>query len=131
MAVDAVQNFGPHRLGWTSGKGGVSGRFRPAREQGSAAGLAPPIASARMEHLMTIRLLTITTVLSTMASVAAYAGYGTAGGAGWNQVAADAAARYYAAQGKCYPVNGPCAAPPILHPYRPPHAAQQHKRQLH
>ena len=81
---------------------------------------------------MTTRLLPIATAVSlTMASVAAYAGYGTTG-TGWNQVAADAAAHAYAAEGKCYPFNGPCPAPQsTLHPCRTPHATQQHKRQLH
>jgi len=63
-----------------------------------------------------------------MASGAAYAGYGSAG-VGWNQVAADEAARAYAAEGKCYPINGPCPQP--LHPSQSPRATQQHKRQLH
>ena len=81
---------------------------------------------------MTTRLLLIATAVSlTMASVAAYAGYGTTG-TGWSQPAADGAARAYAAEGKCYPINGPCPAPPpTLHPYRTPHATQQHKPQLH
>jgi len=80
---------------------------------------------------VTIRLLTITAVLLTMTSVAAYAGYGTAG-TGWNQVAADQAARAYAAEGKCYPVNGPCSAPqPAPHLHRTPHVTQPHKWQPH
>jgi hypothetical protein len=66
---------------------------------------------------MTIRLLTITAVTLSVVSGTAYAGK-----SGWNQVAADAAARAYAAEGKCYPANGPCPAPqPILHPYRTPY----------
>jgi hypothetical protein len=80
---------------------------------------------------MTTRLLIIAAVSLTMVSFAAYAGYST-GGTGWSQPAADGAARAYAAEGKCYPFNGPCPAPqPTLHPYRTPHATQQHKRQLH
>ena len=75
---------------------------------------------------MRIQLLAITAVALTIASGAAYAGYGV-GGTGWNQVAADEAARAYAAEGKCYPANGPCPPPhPALHPYRTPHV--QHKR---
>jgi len=91
----------------------------------------PPEASARMENIVTIRLLTVTAVLLTTTSVAAYAGYGTAG-TGWNQVAADQAARAYAAEGKCYPVNGPCSAPqPAPHLHRTPHVTQPHKWQPH
>ena len=52
---------------------------------------------------MTTRLLLIATAVSlTMASVAAYAGYGTTG-TGWNQAAADAATRAYAAEGNAIP----------------------------
>jgi uncharacterized low-complexity protein len=80
---------------------------------------------------VTIRLLTITAVSLTMTSVAAYAGYGTAG-TGWNQVAADQAARAYAAEGKCYPFNGPCSAPqPAPHLHRTPHGTQPRKWQPH
>jgi len=91
-----------------------------------------PAPDLRQTHerstLVRIRLLTITAVSLIMASGSAYAGYGSAG-PGWNQVAADAAARAYAAEGKCFPANGPCpAAPPTLHPYRDPHT--KHKRQL-
>jgi hypothetical protein len=72
---------------------------------------------------MTIRLLTITAVTLSVVSGAAYAGK-----PGWNQVAADAAARAYAAEGKCYPANGPCPAPqPTLLPYRTPHV---HNRKI-
>jgi uncharacterized low-complexity protein len=79
---------------------------------------------------VTIRPLTITAVLLIVASGTAHAGYGSAG-IGWNQVAADGAARAYAAEGKCYPANGRCAASqPTLHPYQSPHATQR-KRQLH
>jgi len=49
---------------------------------------------------------------------------------GWNQVAATAAARAYAAEGKCYPVNGPCPAPRgTAHPYKSAHVhtTRQHK----
>jgi hypothetical protein len=76
---------------------------------------------------MMIRLLPIiTAVFLTVACGVAYAGK-----PGWNQVAADAAARAYAAEGKCYPANGPCpASQPTLHPYRTP-IAHQHKRQSH
>jgi hypothetical protein len=78
---------------------------------------------------VTIRLLTMTAVSLIMASGSAFAGFGSSG-PGWNQVAADEAARAYAAEGKCYPINGPCPGPQAtLHPYRPPHAT--HKRQLH
>jgi len=78
---------------------------------------------------VTIRLLTMTAIWLIIASGSAFAGFGSSG-PGWNQVAADGAARAYAAEGKCYPINGPCPAPqPTLHPYRPPHAT--HKRQLH
>jgi hypothetical protein len=74
---------------------------------------------------MTIRLLTIITVVSlTILS-------GTAGArdSGWNQVAADEAARAYAAEGKCYPLNGPCSAPtltaqPLKHPHRTMHKSR-------
>ena len=109
-------------------------RFAVSSASGiGCAGLRPTRSGKRKNgELMTTRLLLIATAVSlTMASVAAYAGYGTTG-TGWNQVAADAAARAYAAEGKCYPINGPCPAPPpTLHPYRTPHATQQHKRQLH
>jgi hypothetical protein len=80
-------------------------------------------AVRKMEDIMTIRLLTITAVTLSVVSGAAYAGK-----PGWNQVAADAAARAYAAEGKCYPANGPCPAPqPTLHPYRTPHV---HNRKI-
>jgi hypothetical protein len=45
---------------------------------------------------MIIRLLTITAVTLSLASDAAHAGK-----PGWNQVAAESAARAYAAEGKC------------------------------
>jgi hypothetical protein len=84
-----------------------------------------------MENIVMIRLLTIAAISLTMTSIAAYAGYGTAG-TGWNQVAADQAARAYAAEGKCYPFNGPCSSPqPTLHLHRTPRATQPHKWQLH
>jgi len=80
-----------------------------------------------------MRPLTIAAVcLMTVVAGPAYVGAAAARGAGWNQAAADAAARAYAAEGKCYPFNGPCPAPPrILHPHRAPHlyATQQHKPQ--
>jgi hypothetical protein len=63
---------------------------------------------------MVIRLVPIATaVFLAVVSGPAYArfGVGTAGGAGWSQPAADGAARAYAAEGKCYPINGPCPAP--------------------
>jgi len=79
-----------------------------------------------------IRLLLLTISAVTIASGAAHAGFGISGGTGWSQPAADGAARAYAAEGKCYPINGPCPAPqPTLHPYRTPHTTQQHRRQLH
>jgi uncharacterized low-complexity protein len=99
--------------------------------KGVARARPPDQASARMEKIVTIRLLTITALSLTMTSVTAYAGYGTAG-TGWNQVAADQAARAYAAEGKCYPFNGPCSAPqpaPRLH--RTPYATQPRKWQPH
>jgi hypothetical protein len=70
--------------------------------------------------------------LITIVSGRAYVGSAAARGAGWNQVAADAAGRAYAAEGKCSPFNGPC---PALrgspHAYRTPrlYATQQHKLQ--
>jgi hypothetical protein len=55
---------------------------------------------------MTMRLLPImTAVFLNIAPGASDACCGT-----WNQVAADEAARAYAAEGKCYPINGPCPA---------------------
>jgi len=62
---------------------------------------------------MVIRLVPIATaVFLAVVSGPAYArfGGGTAGGTGWSQPAADGAARAYAAEGKCYPINGPCPA---------------------
>jgi hypothetical protein len=47
-----------------------------------------------MENVMMIRFLTITAVTLSLASVAAHAGK-----PGWNQVAAELAARAYAAEG--------------------------------
>jgi hypothetical protein len=75
---------------------------------------------------MMIRFLAITAVTLSLASDAAHAGK-----PGWNQVAAESAARAYAAEGKCYPVNGPCSTPqPTMHPYRTPHVhIQQHRWQ--
>ena len=75
---------------------------------------------------MTMRLLPImTAVFLTIASDASDACCGT-----WNQVAADGAARAYAAEGKCYPINGPCppsqtaiTAQPSKHSYRNPHGS--------
>jgi hypothetical protein len=82
---------------------------------------------------MTTRPLAITALcLITAMSATLYAGWAEARGTGWNQVAADAAARAYAAEGKCYPSNGPCPPPPgTLNPDRSAHryATQQHKRQ--
>ena len=80
-----------------------------------------------------MRPLTIAAVcLMSIVSAPAYVGSAAARGAGWNQVAADAAARAYAAEGQCYPFNGPCPAPQgIRHPYRipPVYAIQRHKPQ--
>jgi hypothetical protein len=85
-----------------------------------------PLRPPKNGELMTTRLLIIAAVSLTMVSFAAYAGR-----TGWSQPAADGAARAYAAEGKCYPFNGPCAAPqPTLDPYRTSHATQQ-QRQLH
>jgi len=81
---------------------------------------------------MTTRLLTITAVcLITLVSVTLCASRAAAGGSGWNQVAADAAARAYAAEGKCYLANGPCPAPGNPHPDKGPHVhpPQQYKWQ--
>jgi len=80
-----------------------------------------------------MRPLTIAALcLMSIASAPACVGSAAARGAGWNQVAAEAAARAYAAEGKCYAFNGPCPAPRgILYPYRTPHlyATQQYKPQ--
>jgi len=71
-------------------------------------------------------LLIIAAVSLTVASDVAYAGASGAGGSGfsWNQVAADESARYWAAQGWCFPGGWlswgvPCAAlQPALDPNR-------------
>jgi hypothetical protein len=80
---------------------------------------------------MTTRLLRIAAVcLITLVSGTLYAGWAAARGTGWNQVAATAAARAYAAESKCYPINGPCPAPPgTPHPYKSAHVhtTRQHK----
>jgi hypothetical protein len=80
---------------------------------------------------MTIRmLLTITTVSLTVGSGVAYAtGAGAGSGVSWNQVAADASARAYAAEGWCFRVYGPCLAPqPSLQPDRD--QPRRHNRKL-
>ena len=68
-------------------------------------------------------LLIITAVSLTVASGAAHAmAVGAASGFSWNQVAADESARYWAAQGWCFPGGWfswgvPCAAlQPSAHP---------------
>jgi hypothetical protein len=77
--------------------------------------------------------LTIAAVcLITIVSGPAYVGSAAARGAGWNQVAADAAGRAYAVEGKYSPFNGPCPAPQgSPHAYRTPRlcATQQHEPQ--
>jgi hypothetical protein len=80
-----------------------------------------------------MRPLTIAAVcLITIVSGPAYVGSAAARGAGWNQVAADAAGRAYAVEGKYSPFNGPCPAPQGSPPaYRTPRlcATQQHEPQ--
>jgi len=62
---------------------------------------------------MVIRLVPIATaVFLAVVSGPAYGGYGVSGAPGWSQPAANGAARAYAAEGKCYPINGPC---PVAH----------------
>jgi hypothetical protein len=82
---------------------------------------------------MATRALTITALcLIAIGSGTLYAGGAAARGTGFNQVAADAAARAYAAEGQCYPANGPCPAPSgTRNPNHGPHryATEQHKRQ--
>jgi hypothetical protein len=80
---------------------------------------------------MTIRmLLTITTVSFTVGSGVAYAmGTGAGSGVSWNQVAADASARAYAAEGWCFRIYGRCPAPqPSLQPSRD--QSRRHNRKL-
>jgi hypothetical protein len=92
----------------------IVGRIVDGRTASAVHGLNPGTDQLSRRIQMTIRLLTITAVTLSVVSGTAYAGK-----PGWNQVTADAAARAYAAEGECYPANGPCPAPqPILHPYR-------------
>jgi hypothetical protein len=79
---------------------------------------------------MATRLLTMTGLcLMTIMSGTLYAGWAAARSTGWNQAAADAAARAYAAEGKCYPANGPCpVARGTLHADPPLYATPRHKR---
>ena len=86
----------------------------------SASGSRRSFDQARVGMENTMRPLTIAAAcLMILVSGPAHVGSAAARGAGWNQVAADAAARPSAAEGKCYPFNGPCPVPPgILHPTR-------------
>ncbi|HXW29406.1 MAG TPA: hypothetical protein VEK55_08575 [Xanthobacteraceae bacterium] len=79
---------------------------------------------------MATRLPTMTGLcLMIIVSATLYAGSAAARSTGWNQVAADQAARAYAAEGKCYPANGPCpAAPGTLRADPPLYTTQRHKR---
>ena len=79
-------------------------------------------------------LLIITAVSLTVASGAAHAmGVGAASGFSWNQAAADASARAWAAEGWCFPGGWlswgyPCAAlQPSLPPNRPHARKHNHK----
>ena len=80
-------------------------------------------------------LLIITAVSLTVASDVAYAGVGGMGVSGfsWNQAAADASARAWAAEGICFPGGWfswgvPCAAlQPPLPPNRPHARKHNHK----
>jgi hypothetical protein len=96
-------------------------------------GLAPVVRSGERKNGATMRPLTIAAVcLITIVSGPAYVGSAAARGAGWNQVAADAAGRAYAVEGKYSPFNGPCPAPQgSPHAYRTPRlcATQQHEPQ--
>jgi hypothetical protein len=78
-------------------------------------------------------LLIITAVSLTVASGAAHAmGVGAASGFSWNQAAADASARAWAAEGWCFssgwfPWGFPCAA---LQPPLPPNRAHVRKHKF-
>ena len=82
-----------------------------------------------------MQMLRITTAISlTVASCAAHAmAVGAASGFSWNQAAADASARAWAAEGICFPGGWfswgvPCAAlQPSLPPNRPHARKHNHK----